>query len=104
MARSKNVLAVVGMLCVNARFRQQFFNRPEAYAQGLVGELNADEREQVLRLAGNLIEPAQRNLYQSAIATVCERVDAAMGCDGTCPTPPCPCPDNDDVTPSAALQ
>lgn len=104
MARSKNVLAVVGMLCANTRFRQQFFSRPIAYAEGLVGDLNADEREQILRLAGNLIEPAQRSLYQSSVATACESMHAAMGCDDTCPTPPCPCPDNDDVTPSVALQ
>ena len=104
MARSKNVLAVVGMRCVNARVRQQFFARPEAYATGLVGELNADEREQILRLAGTLIDELQRSKYQSIVGTVCEKVHAAMGCDGTCPTPPCPCPDNDDVTPSAALQ
>ena len=103
MARSKNVLAVVGMLCVNARFRTQFFNRPEAYARGLVGELTADERAQVLRLAGDLINELQRAQYQSIVASACEKVHSAMGCDGTCPTPPCPCPDNDDVTPSAAL-
>jgi hypothetical protein len=104
MAHSKNVLAVVGMLCVNARFRRQFFNRPEAYAKGLVGELTADERAQVLRLAGNLIDDLQRAQYQSVVSSACEKVSAAMGCDGTCPTPPCPCPDNDDVSPSASLQ
>ena len=104
MAHSNKVLAVLGMLCVNTRFRRQFFNRPEAYAKGLVGELSADERAQVLRLAGNLIEELQRAQYQSIVVAVCEKVAAAMGCDGTCPTPPCPCPDNDDVTPSASMQ
>jgi hypothetical protein len=56
MAGSKNVLAVMGLICVNRNFRTDFL---------------------------------------SEVTQACEQVFAALEC--TCPMPPCPCPDNEDL-------
>ena len=100
MARSNKVLAVVGMLCVNRKYRASFFEQPETWAVRLVGELNADELAQVNRLAGELLGVA-KSTYQLTLAPAFDGVHMALGCNNTCPTPPCPCPDNDDVNSAA---
>jgi hypothetical protein len=52
MARSKNVLAVLGMLCVDEEFRAWFFTTPRSAAAYLVGALTEDELRQIDDLGG----------------------------------------------------
>lgn len=52
MERSKDVLAVMGLLCVNREFRDRFFADPRTTAESFVGELSASELQQVDDLAG----------------------------------------------------
>ena len=89
MAASKDVLAVLGMLCINKPFRTAFFAEPQAKAEWLVGQLGTDEVEQILWLAGNgntlgLTKPAFVSQLNSALDAVWAAVD--------CPDPPCPSP------------
>lgn len=89
MAASKEVLAVLGMLCVNKTFRNAFWAEPQAKAEWLVGRLSSDEIEQVLWLAGNgdtlgLTKPAFVAQLDEALDEVWAAID--------CPDPPCPSP------------
>ena len=60
MASSKEVLSVLGMLCISRKFRRDFFENPQELAASLVGTLRDDEIEQIAgnldRLAGKLQE------------------------------------------------
>ena len=87
MAASKDVLAVLGMLCVSRPFRTEFFSAPQAKAEALVGKLREDELEQILWLVGDgdtggLTRDAFVDRLKLALDGVWEAVD--------CPDPPCP--------------
>lgn len=87
MTSSKDVLTVVGMLCVSRNFRSQFFLNPEATAQDLVGRLRDDELAQVRGLAGgHLTVEAERHAFAERMKTALDGVYSAA----TCPDPPCP--------------
>ena len=87
MARSKDVYAVIGKMCVNVSFRNQFFESPEATATSLVGSLTADEIDQVKRMAG--LSEANRETYVESLKQACGNVYSVMRC------PNFPCPDDD---------
>lgn len=97
MAGSKNVLAVLGLMCVNPRFRTDFFVEPTQKAQQVFGTMPTEDLEQINRLAGLTALPRGRTRPQfvAEVTKACEEVFAALDC--TCPTPPCPCPDNRDL-------
>jgi hypothetical protein len=89
MAASKDVLAVLGMLCISRPFRTEFFAAPQTKAEWLVGKLRPDEIEQVLWLAGEgdtlgLTADAFVGRLDSALDSVWAAID--------CPDPPCPSP------------
>jgi hypothetical protein len=97
MAGSKNVLAVLGLMCVNRNFRTDFFVEPTEKAQQVFGTMTAGELEQINRLAGKATIPRNRTRDQfvAEVSAACEEVFASVDC--TCPMPPCPCPDNNDL-------
>jgi len=97
MAGSKNVLAVLGLMCVNRNFRTDFFVEPTQKAQLVFGTMTADELEQIQRLAGAIMIQRGRSRAQfvSEVTQACEQVFTSLEC--TCPMPPCPCPDNEDL-------
>jgi hypothetical protein len=89
MAASKDVLAVLGMLCIDRNFRASFFAEPQAKAEWLVGRLGTEEVEQILWLAGDgdtlgLTKQAFVAQLDNALDTVWAAID--------CPDPPCPSP------------
>ena len=88
MAISKDVLAVLGMLCVSRTFRTQFFASPQAKAEALVGRLRDDEIAQILALAGqgDLPPGISAPAFVDRMNTALDGVYAAS----TCPDPPCP--------------
>ena len=92
MASSKDVLAVLGSLCISRRFRKAFFENPQATAESLVGRLRPDEVEQLLALAGAGKLPAglTKETFVSRLQGSLEQVYLAADC----PNPPCP-PDPD---------
>jgi hypothetical protein len=98
MASSKEVLAVLGNLCISRKFRKAFFENPQATAESLVGRLRPDEVEQILALAGagklpsGLTRETFLNRFQAALDQVYTAAE--------CPTPPCP-PDPDPDPPKA---
>ena len=95
MASSKDVLAVLGKLCVCRKFRSDFFLKPQATAECLVGKLRPDEVEQILGLAGagRLPEGMTRETFVKCMQEALDEVFTAA----SCPTPPCP--DDDDPPP-----
>ena len=88
MASSKDVLAVVGMCCIERKFRSDFFNNPKGKAEYLVGKLKADEVAQLERIAGKSELPTglSRTEYVNRLE---EAFDAVFN-SCTCPRPPCP--------------
>jgi hypothetical protein len=88
MASSKQVLSVLGMLCVSRTFRKDFFDNPQAVAEKLVGTLRPDEIEQVLALAGQGKLPSglTPDSFVSRLRTALDQVYIASDC----PNPPCP--------------
>jgi hypothetical protein len=88
MASSKEVLSVLGMLCISRTFRKDFFDNPQAVAEKLVGTLRPDEIEQILDLAGQGKLPAglTRDSFLSRLKTALDQVYIAS----ECPNPPCP--------------
>ena len=88
MASSKDVLSVLGMLCVSRDFRKEFFDNPHAVAERLVGTLRPDEVEQILNLAGQGKLPSglTRETFVSRLRTALDQVYIAS----ECPDPPCP--------------
>jgi hypothetical protein len=94
MASSKEVLSVLGMLCISRKFRRDFFENPQALAESVVGKLRPDEVEQIIRLggAGKLPTGMTRDTYTARLKEALDQVYVAA----TCPTPPCPeDPDSD---------
>ncbi len=94
MASSKEVLSVLGMLCISRKFRKQFFESPQAIAESVVGRLRPDEVEQILFLAGagKLPEGLTRDAFVTRLTTALDEVYVAADC----PNPPCP-PDPDPL-------
>ena len=92
MASSKDVLSVLGMLCISRKFRRDFFENPQAVAESLVGRLRDDEVEQILALAGQgkLPDGLTPDSYLSRLKAALDQVYIASDC----PNPPCP-PDPD---------
>jgi hypothetical protein len=88
MASSKEVLAVLGNLCISRKFRRDFFENPKAVSESLVGRLRPDEVEQILALAGAGKLPAglTRETFVSRLQGALDQVYIAA----ECPTPPCP--------------
>jgi hypothetical protein len=87
MAASKDVLAVLGMLCINQSFRSGFFAEPQAKAESLVGVLRPDEIQQILWLAGEGdTDGLSRNDFVARLNSALDSVWAAIDC----PDPPCP--------------
>jgi hypothetical protein len=87
MAASKDVLAVLGMLCVSQPFRTEFFADPQAKAASLVGALRPDEIEQIMWLAGQgATAGLTGNAFCERLKTALDSVYAAIDC----PDPPCP--------------
>jgi hypothetical protein len=88
MRRSKDVLAVVGMLCIRPAWRAEFFLNPCAKAEELVGELDEDDLVKIEALAGLRSRPKGLSKDQyisrasSAFQSVCQALE--------CPDPPCP--------------
>jgi hypothetical protein len=86
--RSKDVLAVVGRLCVDPDFRLAFFADPRSAAQEFVGELSTSELEQIDDLGGNgeIPKGLKPELFvpraQGAFGNVYSAYD--------CPERPCP--------------
>ena len=86
--RSKQVYAIIGLMVLDPKYRDAFFENPHRAANKLVGSLTMDELEQVKRIAGGGVE-RDRDEYVS-------RVKAAFGNlyeTIECPTFPCPDPD-----------
>lgn len=87
MAASKDVLAVLGMLCISRDFRTDFFTAPQAKAEALVGKLRADEIEQILWLVGEGdTDGLTRDGFVDRLKVALDSVWAAVDC----PDPPCP--------------
>jgi hypothetical protein len=88
MASSKEVLSVLGMLCISRKFRKDFFDNPQAMAESVVGKLRPDEVEQILNLAGAGKMPAglTRDTFVSRLKAALDQVYIAS----ECPDPPCP--------------
>ena len=99
--RSKDVLAVLGLLCVNEEFRAQFFANPRGAAQEFVGALNDAELQQIDDLGGNGQMPVGFN--RDAFVP---RAQAAFGnvySAYECPVRPCPNPEDDNPVAAAAV-
>jgi hypothetical protein len=98
MASSKEVLAVLGNLCISRKFRRDFFENPQATAESLVGRLRPDEVEQILALAGAGKRPGEltRDAFVKRLKEALDQVYLASDC----PNPPCP-PDPDPDPPKA---
>jgi hypothetical protein len=97
MASSKEVLSVLGMLCISRNFRRKFFESPKEAAESVVGRLRPDEVEQVMALAGQGKLPAglTRDTFVSRLKGALDQVYVAADC----PDPPCP-PDPDPDPPA----
>lgn len=88
MASSKEVLSVLGMLCISRKFRKGFFENPQAMAESVVGKLRPDEVEQIMNLAGQgkLKEGLTKETFVTRLQTALDQVYIAADC----PDPPCP--------------
>ena len=88
MASSKDVLAVLGNLCISRKFRRDFFENPQAVAESLVGRLRPDEVEQILAIAGAAKLPSglTRETFVKRLQGAFDQVYLAADC----PDPPCP--------------
>jgi len=99
MAGSKDVMGVIGLLCVNRRFREDFYNDPLVAVRRVFGGMNQDETAQIERLAGlrDLPTGKTRDAFVAQAMQGFEAVSASFNC--SCPSPPCPppCPDNNDL-------
>jgi hypothetical protein len=87
--RSKDVYAVVGLLCLDQGFREQFFANPHAAANRLVGSLSQDELGQIERVAGVRGLTGDREAYVREANDAFGNVYAML----RCPIFPCPSPD-----------
>ena len=90
MARSKDVYAVLGLMCIDPAFREQFFAAWLPTSKRFIGSLSQDERDQLGRLAGEGFNPTERSVYVARMQEELEDIQQAMGC----PSHPCPDPDS----------
>lgn len=88
MARSKDVYAVIGLMCIDRDFRNQFFENYLATSKKLVGSLSHDEKEQLKRVAGEA-GVSDKVEHVRVVKERFEGVQMALGC----PSHPCPEPD-----------
>ena len=63
MARSKQVYAIIGLMVLDAGYREDFFEDPHEAANKLVGSLTSDELAQVMRIAGESGITGNRDAY-----------------------------------------
>jgi hypothetical protein len=86
--RSKDVLAVMGRLCVDEEFRSYFFADPRGAAQAFVGELSTSELKQIDDLGGNGAMPVglNREMFVPRAQAAFGHVYSAFDC----PARPCP--------------
>ena len=87
MARSKDVYAVLGLMCIDPEFRRQFFSDWRPTAKKFMGSISQDEADQLARIAGEGV--GNRDLYIKKLDDECRKVQNALGC----PVHPCPDPD-----------
>ena len=85
---SKNVLAVVGRLCVSRQFRENFFANPRGVAEEFVGPLDAGELQQIDDLGGQGEVPA--SFSKEAFARGAKEKFDGVYAFYLCPTRPCP--------------
>lgn len=85
---SKNVLAVLGRLCVSRQFRDNFFGNPRSVAEEFVGPLDAWELQQIDDLAGQGEVPASFT-REAFVGGAKEKLDGVSSFY-LCPTRPCP--------------
>ena len=93
---SDRVLQVIGLLCVNRRFRNDFFANPVAVSTKVLGALSDDEIRDIERIGGGreLPQNVQRETFVKSMTLAYDNVSEALGGCDTCPSPPCPpCPD-----------
>lgn len=85
---SKNVMSVVGRLCVSRRFRDEFFADPRAAAQAFAGTMTESELAQIDDLAGHGEMPAglTRESFKLAAGQAFDNVYTFY----LCPMRPCP--------------
>lgn len=88
MERSKDVLAVMGLLCVNRQFRGKFFADPRTAAQTFVGKLTPSELKQIDDLGGRGRLPSgfDRDRFIGEAKDTFDVVSAFY----LCPKRPCP--------------
>ena len=88
MSRSKDVLTVLGMLCIRPKWRAEFFLHPRVKAQELVGRLSDQELKQIDNLAGKgaLPKGMAKTDFVSRLSAALDSVCVAYDC----PDPPCP--------------
>ncbi|HEX9368040.1 MAG TPA: hypothetical protein VF921_15525 [Vicinamibacterales bacterium] len=88
MATSKEVLSVLGRLCISRTFRRNFFDSPQAQAESVAGKLQAEDLEQIMALAGHRKLPAglTRDAFVTRFKAALDQVYVASDC----PNPPCP--------------
>ena len=89
MARSQDVYTVLGLMCIDREFRDEFFEHPVATARKLVGSLTVDEQLQIKRIAGTVGLPGDRAQYVRQLTDEFDGVYAML----KCPNFPCPDPD-----------
>ena len=89
MARSKDVYAVLGLICIDKEFRKQFFEHPLMAARKLVGSLTADEQQQLKRIAGVMGVKGDRGDYVCQLNEGLDHVYSML----ECPIHPCPRPE-----------
>jgi hypothetical protein len=85
---SKNVMSVVGRLCVSRSFREDFFEDPRAIAQAFAGTMTEPELAQIDDLAGDgqLPTGVTRESFRLAAAKAFDNVYSFY----MCPMRPCP--------------
>jgi hypothetical protein len=88
MARSKDVYAVLGLICIDPEYREAFFEHPVATAKKLVGSLSDDEQQQIKRMAG-AVGAADRAAFVRGFRDELDGVRRYL----LCPIHPCPDPD-----------
>jgi hypothetical protein len=94
MARSKQVYTIVGLMVLDAEYRNEFFVDPHAAANKLVGSLTTDELTQVMRIAGEAgITGVNKSEYVRDVKDAFGTLYSFL----KCPSFPCPEPDPFDA-------
>ena len=89
MARSKDIYAVLGLMCIDKTFRNHFFEQPLMASRKLVGSLTEDEQQQLKRIAGVIGVKGDRTEYVCQLNAEFDRLYDFLNC----PIHPCPEPD-----------